>query len=378
MRWIRRAAVVAAFAAAVGMARNAARADGSSPPRAPTGTIYFQDLSTLDAATNTVVLCSMDPEGGNRTAVLRTDRYVRPSRVLHGPARWFLTMKTIEGAEIGGNPRRDVFAVRDDGAEVRLTSDPTTEYWMPDWAFSDAFVSLLGRRWTSTAPDATVVPRTAGLYLLDVLFDEDGSGIETVRAPVLWTLFFDATVGDREGRDSAAYFSSLWGDTPDVAAYSWSPDGILAVQDLDARTPRIRILDFSVGDEGFDPSQRWEGQDPSCAPDASGLRIAYARFVPAEGTGTDTWVIETADYSRSDRFTTEACVPHPASAATTHSLGRPSFAPDGSDIAYQLQRNGKGTTNYILREPGLGPKNLTPGVKPAAAGETGMVLVDWR
>ena len=42
-------------------------------------------------------------------------------------------MKTIQDAEVGGNPRRDVFAVRADGAEVRLTSDPTMEYWMPDW-----------------------------------------------------------------------------------------------------------------------------------------------------------------------------------------------------------------------------------------------------
>jgi hypothetical protein len=391
--WMRGLAVTLAVTAAGAVRERHARAGNGTAP-APTGTIYVQDLSTLDPSTNTVMLHAMDADGGNVTPVLRADRGVRPGRLLRGataPARWFLTMKTVEGAEVGGNPRRDVYAVRADGAEVRLTSHATTEYWMPEWGSESADLAgvfVLGRRWTSTEPDATVVPGTAGLYRAEVVFDEEGSGVESVRAPVLWTLLFDATVGDLQGRCGAAYLASYGGDTPDVAAYSYSPvAGYLAVQDLDASTPRIRVVSEIEGDAaGFGPFQRWEGQDPSwVAPDAENAsRIVYARFLPGEGGDTDAWVIETATDTGQGDFTsnvrsTEASVPLPANAATTQSLGRPRFSTDGNHVAYQLRRHGRGTTNYVLRETGgLGPKNLTPGVKPAAAGETGLVLVDWR
>jgi hypothetical protein len=138
-------AAVAMLAAGAPVGSDALAGNGTAPE--PAGTIYFQDLSTLDPADNSVVLRAMDADGGNGTAVLRTDRHVRPSRLLHGPGtadRWFLTQKTIEGAEVGGNPRRDVFAVRADGSEVRITSDPTMEFWMPEWGFEFAYWPFAG------------------------------------------------------------------------------------------------------------------------------------------------------------------------------------------------------------------------------------------
>jgi hypothetical protein len=186
--------------------------------------------------------------------------------------------------------------------------------------------------------------------------------------------FFDASV-DRD--DFPAYSASLGGPTPDVASYSWGGEGgyLLAVQDLSVENPRIRVSSGFSGDAAF--HYRIDGQDPDWGPNSYN-RMAFRRLVPADGVGTDTWVIETADEYGGRRFT-EASVPRPASASTTRSLARPKFSPDGSHIAYQLERNGTGTTNYILRETGgLGPKDLTPGLKPAAAGETGLVLVDWR
>jgi hypothetical protein len=107
--------------------------------------------------------------------------------------------------------------------------------------------------------------------------------------------------------------------------------------------------------------------------------VASGRFVSSGGIGTDTWVIETRGSGGFGDPFTEASVPHPASASTTRSLSRPKFSPDGNYIAYQVQRNGTGTTYSIHRETGgIQPVNLTPDVKNAAAGEAGMILVAWR
>jgi hypothetical protein len=242
---------------------------------------------------------------------------------------------------------------------------------------------LLGRRWTSTDPDATVVPFTAGMYLLYVAFEgtrdvtfvrgtDDPSG-QTYRSttdPRLLCRFLDSTIEDR---DSAAYFESNGGPSPDVASYAWSAE-LLLVQDLDALRPRIRILYPQEGDGIWDYPRR-VGQDPEWT--ASYL-WASARFQSSEGVGTGTWVIETRQLA-GDPFT-EASVPHPANASTTRSLSRPKFSPDGNHIAYQVQRNGTGTTYTIHRDEvgGNQPANLTPAVRNAAAGEAGMVLVAWR
>jgi hypothetical protein len=394
MRWIR-GAIAATIAATVGW--TAARPADAGSGSAPTGTIYYQDLSTLDAATNTVVLYSMDGDGGNRTAVLRADRYVRPSRGLHGstdPARWFLTMKEIEGAEVGGNPRRDVYAVRADGEEVRLTSDPATEYWMPDWVPGEnqqfAVVSMLGRRWTSTDPDATVVPGTAGMYLLYVAFE--GRDVTFVRGTD-WPGGLSSTTSTTDPRLFMLLFSEPWidgeyGPSPDVASYAWSSYLLfLTVQDLDVLRPRIRFLYAARGQEGDLFSHDLVGHDLDWERAQNEGNIAYARFVSGEDPGTDTWAIETmGKYGQFGAMVTEVSVPHPATASTTRSLSRPKFSPDYNDygqprhVVYQVQRNGTGTTYTIHRDEvgGNGSVNLTPDVRNAAAGETGMVLVAWR
>lgn len=236
------------------------------------------------------MLYSMDGDGGNKTTVLRTDRYVRPSRVLHGstdPARWFLTMKEVEGEEVGGNPRRDVYAVRADGEEVRLTSDPTTEYWMPDWVPGEnqqfAVVSMLGRRWTSTDPDATVVPGTAGMYLLYVAFEgtrditlvrgadgPGGQGFRSTTDPRLWMLLFREPWTDFE-----------YGSSADVASYAWSADLVfLTIQDTGVQ-PRLRFLS---GDPVLGASGHFQEGD-FFAQDAYGERLVVPGQDPDWGTG---------------------------------------------------------------------------------------------
>ena len=398
MRWTRRAAVVLAFAAAVGPAASRVQAAGNGSVPGPTGTIYFQDLSTFDPSTNTITLFSMDGEGADVTQVLRADRCVRPSRILHGfvdPARWFLTMKSVEGQEIGGSPRRDVFAVRADGAEVRVTSDSAMEYWMPEWAFGEdqeiGVVSMLGRRWTSDAPDATVVPSTAGMYFSDLVFDgrdvvaARGSsfvtGVSSGPHPVLGMRLVDVP-DDRSDDHWNTGGPTTGGPSPDVASYSWS-SVFLAIQDLDASTPHIRETQLAAGsDEMTYFIRRGEGQDPDCRE----AHIAYRRLVAAgvEGQGTDSWTIKTSDAgigSFNDLGgLTQTSVPFPETANATQIVSNPKVSPDGNYVAYQCQRKVRDASTYSIHRVtgGLGPKNLTPRVKPAAAGASGMVLVAWR
>jgi hypothetical protein len=364
MRWIRGAAVAAATVAAAAVGTETPRAGaGTVPP--PTGTIYFQDLSTLDPDTNTVVLYAMDGDGGGVTPVLRTDRHVRPSAILRGsvaPARWFLTMRTVPGEEIAGHPRRDVYAVRADGAEVRVTSAPTTEYWMPDWAPGEsagfAVVSVLARRWTGTDAPSSVVPWTAGMYLFFLSFDTGGdvTGVTGDVFPSL--LFFDASVADR---DSSAYYDTLGGPTPDVASYAWHRHGSLAVQDLSVDRPRIRLV--NGGDLDFVPHLRFDGEDPAFGRDTD--RLAYGRFVPRTGNnGVDRWEIETSVWGQ--ERTTVASVPHPAGAGATRALSNPKVSPDGNHVVHQV--TDEEGTSHIARETGV---RLT-------SKSSNTVLVTWR
>jgi hypothetical protein len=109
-----------------------------------------------------------------------------PSHAEHGGYLWFLQVRTIDGQFFpNGDPREEVFAVREDGNEaltVQLTTDPMVQplpsgafggaerpNWATDAAVVDGKISFTGRRFDEFG---TVVEM--GIYTAVVAFDDLG------------------------------------------------------------------------------------------------------------------------------------------------------------------------------------------------------------
>jgi len=375
MRWTRGAAIAAvapvarkARLAALALASVLGTGDafaGKPPGGTPTpavGTIYFADFATFESSTMSYVMGSMDGDGGNRTVLTRITDLSPPSRRLHGGKRWFLALEAV-GGSIGNSARKDLFAVREDGVlRVRLTVDPTMQYWMPRWAPDEveegATVSMLARRWTGTGSADTVVPGSAGLYSAHLSFDGAGDaiGLDADPAPLAPL----GTVPDAFGRE-----------TPDVGSYSWSP-GMSEVVVQSRAGEQLRVVAVPSGAT----TPLGPGQDPDWSP--VGSRIAYARFVRGRTASRDTWVIETVSGDGSGRETVVSA----KYGITGAEASKPKWSPDGVHIAYQyVDQNGGNWTNYIYRvaADGTGMANLTPEVTPGTSnGFSGLALSDWR
>ena len=372
MRWIRVAAVVAAFAAVIGMAKDtlAGKPGGTSPPPA-TGTIYFQDLSTLDATNNTYTYGSMDGSGGSRAVLLRTSHDARPSRRLHGGTRWFLASVRLD---LVGLSRNDLIAVREDGArEVRLTNnDGTMAYsnldWAPDEDGASATVSMVARRWTGPTRDDTVVPGTAGLYTAHLTFDGTGDVVGLDADPAY--------------RLSLGIVGDSLGERADARGYSWSPDmARLVVQsyyggwDGDPSTPdpQIRVVDATSGAV----TPLGAGDVPDWSPDGS--KIAYRRWIDGKFPG---FALQTVRPDGSG-VATLLFFKQRVGATRSQYLYSPKWSPDGAYLAYEYvdAQNGYSWTHYIYRiaADGTGKTNLTPEVTTGSGGGVfGLALVDWR
>ncbi len=372
MRWIRAAVVVAAFAAAVGTAREtfAGKPGGTTPPPA-TGTIYYQDLSTSEGNPSTYTYGSMDGNGGSRAVLLRTSDGARPSSLLHGGKRWFLASVQLP---LVGVTRNDIFAVREDGAgEVRLTNnDGTMAYsnleWAPDEDASGATVSMVARRWTGPTKDDTVVPGTAGLYTAHLSFDGAGDVVGLDADPAY--------------RLSLGIVYDAAGERADAFGYSWSPDmtrlvvrSYFGIWDDSSATddPQIRVVDAASG--AVTPLGSGDAADWS--PDGS--KIAYRRWIDGRQPG---FALQTV---RPDGGGSATLLVHKHRVGATRSQYPYSlkWSPDGAHLAYQytLVDNGYSWTNYIYRiaADGTGNTNLTPEVATGSGGGFfGLGLVDWR
>ncbi len=363
MRWIRGAAAVAAFAVAgvltIGDATAGKPGGGTPPP----GTIYFRDQASAAEPVYTYpyfVLHSMDGNGGNRAVLMRTHIHdTHASRRLHGGKRWLLTREDVAG-EPGflGGPRREVFAVREDGAlHVRLTGQPAMDYWNAEWApdedASGATVSMLGRQWTGQTSSDTVVDGTVGLYTAHLTFDTDGNAVGLDADPAFAVFLGTRVVGGHE--------------FPDVQSYSWAPDMTRLV--ADDRNVQIRIVDVASG--GVLPLG--PGSGPDWSPDGS--KIAYSRLVPASGTGSkDTVALQTVRPDGTG-VTTVLSVNHRGPGGVLQGVGGPRWSPDAAYLAYTFSK----PSNYVYRvaSNGSGNTNLTPDATTGGLGY-GFVLIDWR
>jgi hypothetical protein len=289
----------------------------------------------------------MDGNGGNRALVLPAHlNETCASRLLHGGKRWLLTR------EDAGGPRRDLFAVREDGAlHVRLTGDPTMDYWRPAWAPDEdaagATISMFGRQWAGTTPD-TVVPGTEGLYTAHLTFDGGGNVVGLDAGPVFALSLGTKVIGGQP--------------QPDAFTYCWSPDMTKIATDNRDRD-QIRVVDVASGAVlALGP-----GVSPDWSPDGS--KIAYTRLAPKKGASY-AWALQTVR-------------PDGTGVATLLSLRLgfnemmqwTKWSPDGAYLAYTLTTD----SNYVYRvaSNGSGNTNLTPDAAPGGLG-FGFVLVDWR
>jgi hypothetical protein len=358
MRWIRGAVVVAAFAAAGGpTTRDATAGKPGGATLTPPGTIYFRDQASAGPYPY-FTLGSMDGGGGSRAVVGQTHLDVRASRRLHGGNRWLLTLEDVVGEPgVGGAVRREVFAVREDGAlHVRLTGEEVMEYWRVEWAPDEdaggATVSMFGRQWTGTASSDTVVAGTVGLYTARLSFDGAGDVVGLDAAPA-----FAVSLGT----------SARYPTFPDAFSYSWSPDMTRIAAD-DQRREQIRVVDVASGVA----LPLGPGGTPDWSPDGS--RIAFTRLVPASGKGTKETVALQTMRPDGTGVTTLRSVNHWVPGWEQWMSG-PKWSPDGAYLAYTFVKD----SNYVHRiaANGAGNTNLTPDATPGGSGY-GFVLVDWR
>jgi WD40-like Beta Propeller Repeat len=184
------------------------------------GTIYY--IGAWDGVTHggTSVMKTMNSDGSNKTQ-LGFGLFGPPSRALHNGRRWFVaTLGIADQYYPDGNRRRELFAFRDDydvntnntpETRVLLTNDITLVPSFADWVPGDQQISFIGLRWSPAESGAD--PLEGGLYTASLVFDANGNVLGLASQPVspaISVSLVEVQPGD-------------W--RPDLAAYSWAPDG---------------------------------------------------------------------------------------------------------------------------------------------------------
>ncbi len=295
---------------------------GGNPPA---GTVYFR------LCCGEVQIYSMAPDGSNKTAlpgnVLGDWVAFDVSRDLHGDRRWFLSVRNVPGEfypydPLPGNgidelaPRREIFAVRDDGDElftVQLTDQPDLEIGgdffgefgagpgVVRWGVGDLEVSWVARRWDLVAQ--TVVE--GGIYVTDITFDGAGNVVGLVGQPVSPLVSEILVVGDDGILE------------PDIGGHDWAPDGSQIVYKNTAS--QLVIADLVAGTSLL-PTEN-PATFPVWSPDGS--RIAFQRAVFGGSI-----VTITVDGSQ------EKVIVKSRSGGNATFIGTPQWAPTGNHILY--------------------------------------------
>jgi hypothetical protein len=229
MRWIRRAAVVAAFAAAGVLATSEAIA-GKPGGGGGGGTIDKVYYSTGSQAHR------VSSDGTGHETLMAANSNAHPSYRLHGGKRWFLVKQLTSGeTNLRGQTQIDLYAVREDGLSVRLTSDPAFNargVWRFGRDEDGSSVTIFGpaRRFAS---DGSSIAGSGGLYFATVTFDGSGSATGLSGGPT-----FIASVGIRSSGD----------EEPNVfRAQDVTPDMTTVVLDSYEPGNDIRLLDIATG-----------------------------------------------------------------------------------------------------------------------------------
>lgn len=179
----------------------------AKPPTLESGRIFFN----LDAQ---VMVANSD--GSNQRVLFATAREGAPdvSALPHGNDYWFLDVRDVPNEPSYPSPygRTELFAVHESGVQVRLTTDPALEpirgggYARARWLVGDTKVAFPAQRWDFNS--ITVVPDSAGIYVMDIDFSSGSPVVATAPEQLAWTSYLF-------GSD---YSSSLGG-------FDFSPEG---------------------------------------------------------------------------------------------------------------------------------------------------------
>jgi len=300
----------------------------------PTGEVYFRSAGGAGV---------MNADGSGKVAVADGE----PSQVVHNGFRWHLQLQPISGQFFAnGDPREEIFAVREDGAvAVQLTSDPTVQpltffethpdfNWSVDQEVVDGKISFTGRQF-----DAAGDIIDSGIYAAQIAFEASG--------PVALTEVLVWFVPLKPDPVNAGLFL----DEPNTEGHSWSPDGSLLVHDLRSEG-ELYVCDPAVNSAFLLAS---DGVDPEWSPDGSA--IAYhgsgdVMTIAPDGTG---WTL-LVEGSLKGNTQKRAKDPH--------------WSPDSSFVTYcwYVHSNGGDTMDVnVVGRDGSGMTNLTSDLQDLAS-----------
>jgi hypothetical protein len=287
----------------------------------------------------------MNPDGSGKTALpegASSFANGEPSRGLHAGRRWYLSLRQIAGETYPGSTiiRRELFAVRDDGAvAVQLTTQadlmPTPDAingsgarWSPD----DSIVSWSAKRWAGGASGAWQI------YAAGVVFDGSGNVTGLASQP-------------------ASPASAL----ADAISHDWSPDGARLVVSTGPGPGALSIAYLGSG-AAAPLATSTDASMPAWSPD--GRRIAYVgndgtvRTIAPDGSGERIVVSRKRDLDVSFRF--------------------PKWSPHGTHLAYE-RRDILGRQDvWRVAADGAGAANLTSGLNTSVLGGNPASPLGWR
>ena len=291
------------------------------------GKIYFTDTANA--------LWSMNSDGSGKTA--EPSNTVLPPYLTSGGHRWQAVIRgvTTEPFQFpGGGRYQAVFARRDDGVMVQLTSQLDLEISI---IFSRSVVALVpdggrvswvARRWT----DGVVTD--GGLYVADLAFDADGNvtGLVTQPAAPAFPRPLVTTSGGQ-----------AWNVWPDIDSVSWAPDSTQLAYGFGGSQSS-----WQVGVANLSGSNRVlvsKGNDPLWSPD--GGKIAYQ-----DGRDLFTVAVDGSGIKLVGRGSPRTFA------------GAPAWSPTGSHLAYtESDYSGTGPAPTVFRVTATGGKatSLTSG-----------------
>jgi hypothetical protein len=277
----------------------------SIAPAADTGggTIYYRYQN---------LTWTMNSDGTAKTQLpAAVGNYGVASRELHGGHRWFLATLPIAGETYpNGQPRHEIFAVRDDGDAsftVQLTNQSDLERngatpYRVAWKPGDDQISMIARRWSG----GEVVE--GGVYVADILFDGNGNVTGLASQPGAPAI----STGLVTWPANEVPFKGGLG--PDMRNVDWAPSGTEIVHDR-VSAAGLRIADTSGGGRLL----LSEGICPAWSPDGTWIAFnstgGISRIKP-DGTGVKVIIKRGSSYA----------------------VMNPDWSPTGSHLVYRRQK----------------------------------------
>ena len=261
------------------------------PPAVEPGRIFFN--------LNGQVMVANSDASNQRVLFAATEEALDVSALAHNNGYWFLDVREVPGEPSYPGPfgRAEIFAVHESGVQVRLTADPALEpihgggYSRARWLVGDTQVAFLAQVWDLNT--MTVVPDSAGIYVMDIDFS---SGLPVVLTPpehLAWTSSMFGPV-----------YSTLYG-------YDFSPDG--------------STIYFADGSDLYSADTATGTQTAALATDFN-----YPRLFAATGT-----LIGCRQYSSIKTVRTDGSGLTPIIPPSTKGWGAfPIWSPGGKYIAY--------------------------------------------